>query len=401
MSKLFIIFVYTILFFNKELLAQKEFSFYPFTPQEKLDKNGVLKKPRNGQVLYRGMSDKKIDLADVLKFFLDQSQEEISSNLKTKIEKTLLGKSYNSNGVMLDEFLTKNVLKIKSQNKKLTEAEAKAWAKILINEYFFNLSNEQIVAQYINNHEDNLSWIDWPNAVLFSSLIPNVAAHYGSRVLVFQEKNSRSIDIGFWNWSHHKDWYLNDKWFHFNRDAAEFSTPGYIYSNEVIGLEIRQTRPGAFSIKKPKGTTPGLFRVDKNFEWIDLAFYKINYKDQFIVAVIDGQKIPEKNKLLDYHTCLWPSEKYLFQYCEPRELKNGKNHILLDQPPKMLAPARLFGFLVPCHLNQCLTIDQNYLNQFLSSDRMTGRSLGKKMTTLIKELKVNNHSYQFIDLKNL
>lgn len=135
-----------------------------------------------------------------------------------------------------------------------------------LNEWYFNINNREY---YASSYEDiGLG----NNAVDFIIGTPydQVAAYYGMKTLVFKDTRNRGLDLGYFNWVNNRKWW--DLWV----DNGEINVPGYLTSDEVIGLQIR---------KKDRDRRRGPVLPNSEIDW---AYYKADVEGQPVVLVLDA-----------------------------------------------------------------------------------------------------------------
>ena len=255
------------------------FDFFQYSPQNKVI-NGE-NYPRNSYIRYRGTTKKQMSLNKALRAMFQNEDAYLESFFFSKIKLELMKQSvpfsYN-----LSRYLQRKIdNKIKSNGGALNPVDATNYAKHLVDDHFkYHTSKDRnwAIDSYINYNSSTFN--DWPQEVVFSSIVSPSAGTYGDRIVVIDEKTPRSLDLNFWNKVH------NDKWFDHTRDAGEFLAPGYIPYSDIIGYEIRS------------GSS-------KRWWDIEYIFYLEYINGQPVILVFDGEgrNCAMKTESNDYVFC--------------------------------------------------------------------------------------------------
>jgi hypothetical protein len=191
--------------------------------------------PRTQMIQYRGTTDSQLDLLRATRAMLGDETAGIESMFFTTIKSELAGQPF-SRAVPLNNYLQQ---KIRDARPPLGELQAVAEAKVLVDKTFeFYQSQGILEAKYFDYSSS--TYTDWPNDVVFTTVIAPAAATYGNRVVVVQDRSRRGLDLNYWNYSRSGKWYVHE------RDAGEFAYPGYIEAQDIIAYEIRSGRDKAW-----------------------------------------------------------------------------------------------------------------------------------------------------------
>ena len=267
-------------------------SFFEYSPEKRTIKG--VDYPRNGLTQYRGTTKDQMSLKKALNAMFGDKSAYLESFFFTKVKNSLMNKT-TSFSYKLTSFIEDQIeIIINNNGAPLDRLSATNEAKKLVDQHFnYRNSRYQNWSEntYINfRHSD---YIDWPREAVYSSIVSPAAATYGDRVVVINEKEPRSIDMNYWNYINH------GQWFHATRDAGEFIAPGYIPPTDITGYEIR--------------TRESNMPWQKRWWNINYAFYLEYVNGEPIVLVFDGKSksCALKNKNNEYVFCKFkPSDKF-------------------------------------------------------------------------------------------
>ena len=230
-----------------------------------------------------------------------------------------------------------------------------------------------------------------------------MASFYGPRFVEINEWQSpvnqgapRSVDMNFLNYEKYGSWLedglpasLSFYW----EDSGQFITPMLTHSTAITGYQIRDNyRPVDRTVKNSWNIFEvinkkliGEFRsVYQVYSEIDLAFYKIKYKGEDIIAVFDGMKKDGSKS-----SCMLRSLSYLnggykssFDHQIPYHCEETKPWIY---PNKTKEQASLIGFIKSCKMVGSCEVDENLKKLFNNKSR---KKLPKEMIEKIEDLSV-------------
>ncbi len=267
------------------------------------------KYPRNNLTLFRGTNEGQLSVSQALRAMLGDQSVFIETLFFSTLKKRLVNQPFDR-AVNLSSFLTSQIDELqKVHGGALDEASASRETQKLVDGTFnYLLKRNEILDQYVNYNSS--SFIDWPNNMVFTTILSPVAATYGDRILVIQEKKPRSLDLNYWN--HLK----SQTWYHYTRDIGEFIAFGYLNPSDLVGYEIRT------------GTS-------KSWHSIQLALFKSNGA----VLVMSGKR--QDGSL---STCIRQNPKDdIYYHCEYRmgSLAKSLPHLTLEK-------VQLLGAVVLC-----------------------------------------------------
>lgn len=116
----------------------------------------------------------------------------------------------------------------------------------VINEDFYS----GLIAKFINYDENkrrsNFETHEDYSGCIYSTIFQPVAAGYGDRVSVIEEKNIMSLDLNFFNFINNWKWLADQDLQPFEQstligDAGRFLTASYIPSKDLVAYQIRQS----------------------------------------------------------------------------------------------------------------------------------------------------------------
>ena len=259
-------------------------------------------------------------------------------------------------------------------------------------------SSEELREKYIYYKSPKYS--DFSDDLIYTTVLPFVASFYGPRFVEINEWQSpvnqgapRSVDMNFLNYEKYGSWLedgLPARLSFYWEDSGQFITPMLTHSTAITGYQIRDNyRPVDRTVKNSWNIFEvinkkliGEFRsVYQVYSEIDLAFYKIKYKGEDIIAVFDGMKKDGSKS-----SCMLRSLSYLnggykssFDHQIPYHCEETKTWIY---PNKTKEQASLIGFIKSCKMMESCEVDENLKNLFNNKSR---KKLPKEM---IKRLKI-------------
>jgi hypothetical protein len=305
-------------------------NFYELSPSGKTI-SGV-KYPRNEMTLFRGTGDGQMSPQMAVRALLGDSSVYVESFFFSAIKNKLLDRPLTAN-VQLNSYLDGKISEAKSSG--LTEEAAIKITRRLVDETFsYYEKRNSLISTYVDYNSG--SYVDWPQDVVFSSILSPAAATYGNRILVIQEKTKRSLDLNYWN----KE--KNDVWYHHTRDIGEFVAFGYIPGSDLIGYQVRD------------GSS-------KSWHSIRYALFKPLKDVKNYVLVFSGQRQSgQKSTCMDVSS----SEK-TYRHCD---YTAGQ---IATEPPKinLNEKIKLVGVISLCDKKQdCALPDSKELNGYDLSD---------------------------------
>lgn len=326
------------LFFLIPLVSSgKNNSFYDFSPAPSFIKN--IQYPRNDRPLYRGTSEEQMSLRKAISALFGDSNAVIESKLFLEIRSRLQGKM-SPFQTSLDAYVENQIkLAIKNNNGVyLDETQSIEKSKEICDQsYNYHAKNFSYISRYFNYRSSG--YIDWPNNLIFSTVISPAAATYGDRVIVTIDKELRSLDVNYWNLIN------NNVLFDHTRDVGEFIAFGYTPADHIIGYEVR------------KGS-------NKSWHQVDFAIYK-SFTNKSYALIFSG--LMQNNYL---SSCLYTDlKKQLISHCK---FKPGTTQI--DIPDQHIEKVQLIGLLTSCNhsTGKCEEVDSSELAKY-QIGKMTDR----------------------------
>lgn len=286
-------------------------SFYDLSPHPRVIDGESY--PRNGRTLFRGTTDAQMDLQKALRAMFGDSSAHVETLFFSTIKARLMNVSFPP-AVELGSFIDSEIEKLKREKGgRLSENDAVVETKKLVDGTFQYLRNRnQLISQYVNYSSE--TFVDWPNNIVFSTLLAPLAGTYGERLLVFKENAPRTLDLNYWNKVHNNTWFIH------TRDAAEFIAFGYMPPEDVIGYQIREGSP-------------------KSWHFVRYAFYKITHGGKTFVLVFSGLKLNgRKSTCIDRN----PADQ-LYYHCDYQV-----GRMIFAPPPLSQERPQLLGVFVPC-----------------------------------------------------
>lgn len=220
-----------------------------------------------------------------------------------------------SKAIPLSPYLEGQIAALLKSNhgRALSEDRAVQATKDLVDGTFEYLKNRNLLLnQYIDYSSG--SFIDWPQDVVFTTVISPVAATYGDRILVVKEKSFRALDMNYWNKLH------NDLWYQYTRDAGEFISFGYLRPEDLVGYQIRTGR-------------------EKSWHRIETAFYKSVQNGKVSILVFSGKRARgDDSSCLDFN-----SVDKAYYHCDYRP-----GRVVTGPPALSHEKPQLMGVLILC-----------------------------------------------------
>lgn len=155
------------------------------------------------------------------------------------------------------------------------EGEASVLAADLLEKGFKHLSYSQIEARYLNSGSSQ--FIDMPTDAVYSTIYQKVADWYGGKIIVFKDKDHRSIDRTYFDLKKAEKPLSSQA----PSDNGEFLTPGYIAGKDIEGIWIKSEDQRIFTED----------RAHRNLEHsspLAWAFQKVVLDGHTYVLVLDG-----------------------------------------------------------------------------------------------------------------
>ncbi|MBC74810.1 MAG: hypothetical protein CME64_02225 [Halobacteriovoraceae bacterium] len=221
--------------------------------------------PRNHQYLWRAMDPVQYSKEDAIKAMLGHSAANVESKVFTKLKMSLMGQSSPFPLLSMGSYIDSELSKLSSEIP-LTEIEASAKAKKIMDGHFFSLPFSTLNAQSMNRWSP--SYLDWNPWLVFSSISPAICYIYGKEVLVsFKEKKKRSLDLTYYNYVLNRQWkggYGSAA----HADTGEFIAPGHIEAKDLTGF----------------------FRNNSISKAVNLGMLKLEYKGKNYIAGLVSPK---------------------------------------------------------------------------------------------------------------
>lgn len=323
-----------------------DYSFYKFSPASQVI-NGTAY-PRNNLLTYRGTGDGQMDVTKAIRAMMGDETAVVETYLYSGIKATLLGRTPPKPISLSSKVQSKLTALLNS--KSITTDNVDAHTKDLVDMYFNEIeANNQVISRYINYRGN---YVDWPDDVVFTTVVSPPAASYGPNMLVFKESTPRSIDLNYWNKVN------NGIWFDHTRDAGEFVAPGFIPNGDIIGFQFRNSSGG------------------RSYHSIEYAFYKASINGKPLLIVIDGEGQSCINRVSDF-------DFRLCSYTVP--------NIVTEIPPDTTQKPKYFG-IVTFDGDESLSKDA-----FRLLKNYQGSSSNSKIKSLISNLTVNKRNLKWID----
>jgi len=193
-------------------------------------------------------------------------------------------------------------------------------AQEIMDQYFLRLGKNTIYRNFVKfkytienllPRKVNTQNLPWPSEVIYSSVQSYISALYGGRVLVFNEAERRSLDLGYWNLVNSGYWYSTKK------DMGEFITAGYLKGKDIVGYQIRNQTGSLYR--------PSQSRSLPVYHSIKIAFYKevVDGVPYVLVLQSNGIDCIEKVASFNYAYCVNPRFSSVPFY-KPKKLKKYK-----------------------------------------------------------------------------
>lgn len=271
-----------------------EFSFKSFNPRAENILN--IDFPGNSHPLYRGAyeSNPQFSFEKALSGLFMEKNWHIGSPMFFGITQVLNGSwtldhtffpSGNLPYKMRDYFEARDILDdiefllACQRGKAYSQVEAEIFASDLMNKTFSRMSRGQIEARYFNimdpdyykQRVQKLGFGNNATDLIISSAYDLVAALYGSKILVLEDKRKRALDLSFFNFK------KNNLFFHHWVDNGEMNAPGYIVADELIGYQQRKVDRLRVNWAQSATGNP-----------IDFAAYRIRSGSELAVLILDA-----------------------------------------------------------------------------------------------------------------
>lgn len=276
--------------------SKKEFSFESFNPTP--DVVDGVRFPGTSRTLYRGIYEinPQFDVFSSLQAMFREKNWHVGSPIFYGITQVLTGvwnlehTLFPTGGLplkMRQYFEVRKILPDVEQilncakENPLDIRTAQVFAADLMNKVFFRMTSSEIQARYFNikhpnYYEQTFQQFGFGNNasdLMISTSYDLIAALYGNKILVLQDIRRRALDLSFFNYT------KNGIYFDYWVDNGEINSPGYITAEEVLGFQKRY---------EDRQRTNWAARVSTNA--IDMAYYRMDYKDTSLVLVLDGEK---------------------------------------------------------------------------------------------------------------
>jgi hypothetical protein len=235
-----------------------------------------------------------------------------------------------------------------------------------LDHYYFNIKDPS----YYSSQLENLGFANNAVDLIIGSTYDLIAALYGAKILVLEDKRNRGLDLAHFNYV--KNNLFFDHW----ADNGEVDFPAYVKGEEIVGFQQRdRDRP-------PRGSawSEGIPQAH-----IKYAFYRHSFKGQNIVLVIDGS-----NSLC---VAKGPDQKYYF-------CANYWDSGLMSRPVPFPAPrstdkkdlAPLYGVITNCGKKNCPSVDE--ISKWYGKG--STQSLDPAVVTKIEKINVDGNTLSYI-----
>ncbi|MNS83391.1 hypothetical protein D3C72_1171770 [compost metagenome] len=345
--------------FSLEAMAASAQSFYDYTPSPATI-NGE-RFPRNNQTLFRGTTDHQMDLKKAISAMLGDSNANVESLFFSTIKNELMDVSFPP-AVGLNSYLHSQIQKLIQQNGgplKLSAAVA-ATKKLVDGTFAFYDQNGSAVSNNVNYRSG--SYVDWPNDIVFTTLLSPVGGTYGDRMLVVNEQKPRSLDLNFWNYVH------NNTWYDHTRDIGEFVAFAYLPAADLTGYQVRDGG-------------------NKGWHYIQFAVYRSTNKKVPALLVFSGERKDGSTS-----TCIdFDASEKTYNHCEYRA---GE---IVDSKPKLSREkVSLVGIISLCSGDDdssCARPSDEELGKY---PRKSSSDASRSIQEVIKGLKVQGQRVRLI-----
>lgn len=319
--------------FVSQIIYANGDSFFNFSPAPTTINN--IKYPRNENIHYRGTTEQQLSLTDTIDSFFQNPDISIETKFFSEIKAKLMGKA-SPFRISLGSYISSEIDKeIKANQGYLNNSQAVQKAKTISDKTFDYLSkNFNEISKYFDYRHGSYS--DWPDNVVFSTIIPPVAATYGDRIIVFKDQPIQSLDVNYWNYI------KNNTKFDHTRDVGEFITFGYVPGNKLIGYEIR-------------------YGSSKAWHQIQYAIYK-SFSTKKYALILSGQMDSGYQS-----SCFLVLEKTenRVAHCSFRP-----GQIVLDIPQALSEKVKILGLIQTCNVNgkDCAEPELNELSKYTKAN---------------------------------
>lgn len=234
--------------------------------------------PRENAILYRGVHDTQYNFVVAVAAMLGDERYNLESAMFRSVREILMGRNaslFSRIAGLKEEFALQNIMKLcearRGDGNLSTEEAIRNAKEVMEKSYSLGFAKTRAIDYNSGTRDDN------PKAFVYSTLHFEVARVYSPNIVIFHEKNPRSLDMNYWNKA------TNGKWVHTNRtypDRGEFLTPFYISSNDIIGFQLgRKNFNVDWTVWRP-------ITAD-----LDIVFMKYVLDGVHYVMIFDGTQI--------------------------------------------------------------------------------------------------------------
>lgn len=277
------------------------------TDSEDLDVINGRGYPRIYATAYRASNNLQLPLTKMLRGMFDDPYTPIESKTFTAMKFALAGKPL---PFSISEESSEIVASLAREFPIFRNSREDEIIKFLFKKSFDHLRGLSVSTlrnKYIYYKEK--TYQDFSDDIVYSTTLPYIASFYGPRLVEINEWDSpinngspRSADLNYLNYAKYGRWLedgLPASMSFYWEDSEQLITPMLIDGSAVTGYQIRDRYKvidrnvhnswNIFEIIDKK--LVGEFRsVDQPYSPIDVAFYKLKYKEETIVGVFSGKK---------------------------------------------------------------------------------------------------------------
>jgi hypothetical protein len=364
-----ILLIITIFILNLSLASQAQnaaTSFYDFSPARQTIQGEIF--PRRG-FLYRGTTDAQMNLRLATQALLGDGSATIESLFFSTIKHQLMGKPFPP-AVTLSGFLENKIQDLTKARGSLSASEATEESKKLVDGTFQHyLKQGTLLSQYVNYRSGQ--YTDWPNDAVFTTHLPPLAATYGDRILVIEERKPRSLDLNYWNFANNSTWYDH------TRDIGEFLAFGYIPGSDLSGYQVRSGG-------------------SKAWHYVNYALFKNRESKSKALMIFSGKKGDgETSTCIDFEAS---SRSYVHCHFSP-------GTIIYEKPALSSEKLSIVGIVTICgdeSKASCDMISKAELTKYpIEGNSAVKQKIKTEITRSLEKLKVNGKAVKLFLMEDL
>lgn len=347
--------------FSSTAMASSQ-TFYDMSPAATTI--GGVRYPRSQNHLYRGTTDGQMDFKKAVSAMLGDQDANVESFFFSTIRSELMQIPF-PRAMPLNNYLRQQIQKAIAQNGgalSLTKAVQET-KRLVDGTYAFYDQNGTAESTYVNYRSG--SFVDWPNDVVFSTFLSPLAGTYGDRILVIEEKQPRSLDLNFWNYTR------NGTWYDHTRDIGEFIAFGYLPASDLAGYQVRT------------GSS-------KSWHRIQYAAYIPASKETDVLLVFEGLRDNGRDS-----SCIdLNSKNKTYYHCEFQP-----GDIISTIPDLSSEKVKLAGVISLCtssDKNSCATLSKTEAQKYPSAAISSSKK--QEIENSLKGLTINGKSVRFLPL---